>query len=116
MLFLVLALVEKFLCRSPSSSQAGRWSYWRVRGTEYGISLDRSTKVADKASAAKLLRFTGWCFRSILRFGHLTALADRSGDPRKLSAASVRFLCAMRGAWRLGRGRRWRRRFRVAWR
>jgi integrase len=36
--------------------KAGRSSYWRVRGTEYGISIDRSTKVADKASAAKLLK------------------------------------------------------------
>jgi hypothetical protein len=36
--------------------KAGRSSYWRVRGTEYGISVDRSTKVADKASAAKLLK------------------------------------------------------------
>jgi hypothetical protein len=36
--------------------KAGRSSYWRVRGTEYGISIDRSTKVADKASAARLLK------------------------------------------------------------
>jgi integrase len=36
--------------------KAGRSPYWRVRGTEYGISIDRSTKVADKASAAKLLK------------------------------------------------------------
>jgi integrase len=36
--------------------KAGRSTFWRVRGTEYGIELDRSTKVADKASAAKLLK------------------------------------------------------------
>jgi integrase len=36
--------------------KAGRSPYWRIRGTEYGISIDRSTKVADKASAAKLLK------------------------------------------------------------
>jgi integrase len=36
--------------------KAGRSPYWRVRGTEYGIVIDRSTKVADKASAAKLLK------------------------------------------------------------
>jgi integrase len=36
--------------------KVGRSPYWRVRGTEYGISIDRSTKVADKASAAKLLK------------------------------------------------------------
>jgi hypothetical protein len=32
----------------PRPPKAGRSSYWRVRGTEYGISIDRSTKVADK--------------------------------------------------------------------
>ena len=36
--------------------KAGRSPFWRVRGTEYGISIDRGTKVADKASAAKLLK------------------------------------------------------------
>jgi integrase len=36
--------------------KAGRSPFWRVRGTEYGIALDRSTRVADKASASKLLR------------------------------------------------------------
>ena len=36
--------------------KAGRSRFWRVRGTEYGISIDRSTKVADKASAAKMLK------------------------------------------------------------
>jgi len=36
--------------------KAGRSRFWRVRGTEYGISIDRSTKLADKASAAKMLK------------------------------------------------------------
>ena len=36
--------------------KAGRSPYWRVRGTEYGIGFDRSTQVADKSSAAKLLK------------------------------------------------------------
>ena len=36
--------------------KAGRSTFWRVRGTEYGIVIDRSTKVADKASATKLLK------------------------------------------------------------
>jgi hypothetical protein len=36
--------------------KAGRSPFWRVRGTEYGIELDRSTKVADKASALRLLK------------------------------------------------------------
>ena len=36
--------------------KVGRSPFWRVRGTEYGIELDRSTKVADKTSAAKLLK------------------------------------------------------------
>jgi hypothetical protein len=41
------------------SPKAGRSPYWRVRGTEYGISIDRSTKVADKVSSAKLLKQRG---------------------------------------------------------
>jgi integrase len=36
--------------------KAGRSTFWRVRGTEYGIQLDRSTKLADKASALRLLK------------------------------------------------------------
>jgi hypothetical protein len=36
------------------SPKAGRSPHWRVRGTEYGIRIDRSTKVADKAVAAKV--------------------------------------------------------------
>jgi integrase len=34
----------------------GRSPFWRVRGTEYGVAIDRSTRVADKASANRLLR------------------------------------------------------------
>ena len=36
--------------------KAGRSPYWRVRGTECGISIDRSTRLSDKASAGKLLK------------------------------------------------------------
>jgi integrase len=34
----------------------GRSPYWRVRGAEFGIRIDRSTRVSDKASANKLLK------------------------------------------------------------
>jgi integrase len=36
--------------------KAGRSPYWRVRGSEFGIALNRSTQTRDKASALKLLR------------------------------------------------------------
>ena len=35
--------------------KAGRSLYWRVRGTEFGIPVDRSTKTADRREATKLL-------------------------------------------------------------
>ncbi len=35
--------------------KAGRSPYWRVRGTEYGISIDRSAKTGDKRLASKFL-------------------------------------------------------------
>jgi integrase len=38
--------------------KAGRSPYWRVRGTEFGVPIDRSTKIADRREAAKLL--TRW--------------------------------------------------------
>ena len=40
----------------PRPPKPGRSPYWRVSGTEYGIGIDRSTQVADKSSAAKLLK------------------------------------------------------------
>jgi hypothetical protein len=36
--------------------KAGRSPFWRVRGTEYGIAINRSTRFGDKASALKLLK------------------------------------------------------------
>jgi integrase len=35
--------------------KAGRWSHWRVRGTENGIYVDRSTKVSDRKIAQRVL-------------------------------------------------------------
>jgi integrase len=35
--------------------KAGRSPYWRVRGTQFGNAIDRSTKTADKREAAKFL-------------------------------------------------------------
>src|SRR6185312_5346975 len=35
--------------------KAGRWSHWRVRGTEAGVYVDRSTKVGDRKIAQRIL-------------------------------------------------------------
>jgi integrase len=35
--------------------KAGRWSHWRVRGTENGIYVDRSTKTGDRRLAQRIL-------------------------------------------------------------
>ena len=35
--------------------KAGRWAHWRVRGTENGIYVDRSTKVGDRKVAQRIL-------------------------------------------------------------
>ena len=35
--------------------KAGRSPYWRVCGSEFGISIDRSTKTGDRRVAAKFL-------------------------------------------------------------
>jgi integrase len=37
------------------SPKAGRSPYWRVRGTEFGVYLNRSTKTGDRRIAAKFL-------------------------------------------------------------
>jgi hypothetical protein len=70
--------------------KAGRSRFWRVRGTEYGISVDRSTKVADKASAAKLLK--QW--RGEARRQHLAPPDETQG--LTFSAAAVSYLRAGR--------------------
>ena len=35
--------------------KAGRWSHYRVRGTENGIYVDRSTKTGDRKIAQRIL-------------------------------------------------------------
>jgi integrase len=35
--------------------KAGRWAHWRVRGTENGLYLDRSTKTGDRKVAQRVL-------------------------------------------------------------
>src|SRR6185312_13788958 len=35
--------------------KAGRWSHWRVRGTEAGVYVDRSTKVSERKIAQRIL-------------------------------------------------------------
>lgn len=36
--------------------KAGRWAHWRVRGTENGVYVDRSTKVSGRKDAERILR------------------------------------------------------------
>jgi hypothetical protein len=62
--------------------KAGRSPYWRVRGTEYGIAIDRSTRVGDKASALKLLK--QW--RDEAKRQHLAAPADETRGLRVVEA------------------------------
>jgi integrase len=63
--------------------KAGRSPYWRVRGTEYGISVDRSTRVIDKASAGKLLK--QW--KDEAKRQHLAPAPDDGGSVTFASAA-----------------------------
>ena len=37
--------------------KAGRSSFWRIRGTEFGTYLDRSTQTGDRREAARFLKF-----------------------------------------------------------
>ena len=37
--------------------KAGRSSFWRIRGTEFGAYLDRSTQTGDRREAARFLKF-----------------------------------------------------------
>ena len=70
--------------------KAGRSPFWRVRGTEYGIGIDRSTQVADKASAAKLLK--QW--RDEAKRQHLASPDETRG--LTFAAAAVSYLHAGR--------------------
>lgn len=70
--------------------KAGRSPFWRVRGTEYGIALDRSTRVADKASATKLLK----AWRDEAKRQHLEPADETRG--LTFAAAALSYLQAGR--------------------
>lgn len=67
--------------------KAGRSPYWRVRGTEHGIPIDRSTQETSKSEAQKfLLRWKADAKRD--------ALSDRSAKPLTFSGAAESYLNA----------------------
>lgn len=67
--------------------KAGRSPYWRVRGTEHGIRIDRSTQEASKSEALKwLAKWKGEAKRD--------AFSDRSAKPLTFAGAAAAYINA----------------------
>jgi hypothetical protein len=68
--------------------KAGRSPYWRVRGTEFGIYLNRSTQTRDRREAAKILSV----WREEAKCASLSRAAPAQG--LSFSAAALAYLRA----------------------